>query len=496
MMDESQDSGYSTQSQSLDDASTSGQSPPPPGPQLSSKIVDSGKPQPPRPGLAAVDGLSEFDKPVDEATIARFSHLCSQVEKPLLSYVRSETRWRKYRPIAIRMMILGQTLEDAKPCIVVLCMEHLSKKVRKFFDNDSIKALCQPNDETLSPFEVYVVGQSPETKQGDEDVAVFAPLPKFELSIVETYCGLPILVEQLSGTRRCTFGGLIKVNRSTYPWIYGLTVGHILFDEDYDSVVGVESSDAGFAGNEDPDLFDSASDSSSCHSTEDSISSQPMVVSAYTLRYWTRLGTILGRNSPSRARSSKAYLDWSLIDLSGVRLDKPNLVQTREMPDGIADGDAGSVSKSLVMPGSPFQCVGKRQPVLVLSGSEGLKRGSLSGLPSRLILGPGKNFVDTLIVDLEDGKRIVDGDSGSWVANVETLEVYGYVVAADAFGGGYVVPLLDAFRDIRHALRAKSVNLATATDLARTSRTFASAPTRSDAGSADSGYYTTGYSGS
>lgn len=43
--------------------------------------------------------------------------------------------------------------------------------------------------------------------------------------------------------------------------------------------------------------------------------------------------------------------------------------------------------------------------------------------------------------------------------------MYGYVVAADAFGGGYVIPLEEAFRNIKATLGCQSV------DLAATSRT-------------------------
>ena len=43
---------------------------------------------------------------------------------------------------------------------------------------------------------------------------------------------------------------------------------------------------------------------------------------------------------------------------------------------------------------------------------------------------------------------ISEGDSGSWVIDSETLEVYGHVVAVDALGGCYVIPLLDVFADV------------------------------------------------
>lgn len=38
--------------------------------------------------------------------------------------------------------------------------------------------------------------------------------------------------------------------------------------------------------------------------------------------------------------------------------------------------------------------------------------------------------------------------------------VYGYLVAADAFDGGYVIPLDEAFRSIKTALKCQSIDLA------------------------------------
>ncbi|KAI8716659.1 Zn(2)-C6 fungal-type domain-containing protein [Fusarium sp. LHS14.1] len=76
--------------------------------------------------------------------------------------------------------------------------------------------------------------------------------------------------------------------------------------------------------------------------------------------------------------------------------------------------------------------------------------------------------MDTLILSLDHDQEIQDGDSGSWVVNEGTLEVYGDVVAADSFGGGHVIPLLDAFRSIVTSLGLRSVGLATTVDMATT----------------------------
>jgi hypothetical protein len=51
------------------------------------------------------------------------------------------------------------------------------------------------------------------------------------------------------------------------------------------------------------------------------------------------------------------------------------------------------------------------------------------------------------------------GDCGSWVVDPSTRSVYGHVVASDAFGDAYVIPMFAIFQDIRHHLRAKYVGL-------------------------------------
>lgn len=60
---------------------------------------------------------------------------------------------------------------------------------------------------------------------------------------------------------------------------------------------------------------------------------------------------------------------------------------------------------------------------------------------------------------------IIHGDSGAWVVNDSSLEVHGHIVAGDAFGEVYVVPLWDTFDDIKREMNAMSVSLATSVDV-------------------------------
>ena len=69
------------------------------------------------------------------------------------------------------------------------------------------------------------------------------------------------------------------------------------------------------------------------------------------------------------------------------------------------------------------------------------------------------------VYELTQNKGICDGDSGSWVIDSSTFELYGHLVATDMFGGGYVIPMSDVFNDIKRNLDARSVELPDTVDV-------------------------------
>lgn len=62
--------------------------------------------------------------------------------------------------------------------------------------------------------------------------------------------------------------------------------------------------------------------------------------------------------------------------------------------------------------------------------------------------------------------EICQGDSGSWVIDRRTLEVYGHVIASDKFGDAYVIPIHDTLSDVKVQLGAASVDLLSSADVA------------------------------
>ena len=65
---------------------------------------------------------------------------------------------------------------------------------------------------------------------------------------------------------------------------------------------------------------------------------------------------------------------------------------------------------------------------------------------------------------------IVDGDSGSWVVDPISHEVFGHAVASDILGDVYVVPIRDTFDNIKQSLGVSEVTLPTEDDIRHAER--------------------------
>ncbi|KAM4066117.1 hypothetical protein HRG_000266 [Hirsutella rhossiliensis] len=353
-----------------------------------------------RPLLAPLAHLAEFDKAVDDATLSRFQDVHRQIEHPLLNYVRRKRPREKYRPMAVRLMVLGSSEETAKPCIVILCSGQQAKVVRKFFYKDSVGALCRPADEGLPLFEVFVIGRPLEMKWAGDDINVLLPIIQGESHVSFSTLSYSLGEDEIGQAEKLQ----LSSTDTDGPW------------------------------------------------TSPELSKVGSIAQ----------GTLLPGRSIAANSESKGYYDWALIDMLSYR---PNRVQPRQSSSPKACDDGILRSRDLVM-AVPSGSAHKRQSVLVLTASEGPKRGSLSALSSKVLLSPGRVSVNALVVNLDNSKQIVDGDSGSWVVNEKTLEVYGYIVASDPFGGGHIIPMAEALEDIKVTIGLGSVTLASSFDVA------------------------------
>ncbi|KAK8084872.1 hypothetical protein PG997_006143 [Apiospora hydei] len=439
------------------------------------RLAQNMKPKP--PAEKDIQALKSFDVALDQKILDRFTLVHDCIEGPLLKHISKSGA--KKCSMSIRLMVLGSSQEVAKPYIVVLASQDQCKRVQNF--------------------EFLAYGRPPEKKGDEAEIEVLAPLGDNDPSILPfTYCGTPITVRHQSGYEaRATLGGILRVDYENGEFqLYGLTAGHVIEGsggenssssidhEDGSSGEPWSDSDSGSDSDTETDcssnLFMNADILATSKPVEQLPCQEPCTDPWYSPWSW-RLGTI---KTPSAKTSNESKnqlidgpnrnLDWALIELDSYA---PNL-----LPSMSKTGDVLSLELKPPSFCTDHDKKGHGVRALMISGSEGPKAGFISALPSRLLLSPGTGFVDAMIINLDEcqglfgpdsslfskiytdaHKDVVDGDSGSWVVDEYSLEVYGHIVAADAFGGGYLIPIQDTMSDIQRNLKVASVSLPSTT---------------------------------
>ncbi|KAH7141926.1 hypothetical protein EDB81DRAFT_884982 [Dactylonectria macrodidyma] len=87
--------------------------------------------------------------------------------------------------------------------------------------------------------------------------------------------------------------------------------------------------------------------------------------------------------------------------------------------------------------------------------------GALSSNQSVLLISPSSDFVETINFLPRHSSDLLAGDSGSWVVNEKTAEVYGHIIAVDALGEVHVMPIQSILRNIQRHFGALEVGIST-----------------------------------
>ncbi|CAO2649557.1 Nn.00g069420.m01.CDS01 [Neocucurbitaria sp. VM-36] len=415
--------------------------------------------------LDTIKGLNRYEKHVTKSLIEHFEDIVGRLKGPLLTELRKSRK--QFRPIAIRLLVLGKDETSAKPWIVVFCPECVCAIVRKYFRTDLAKQLCQPSEPGLVDLEVAVEGHPPRLKATEEPPSVTVALGRSDGSNGR-WRTTHIKVDGSNETRYATMGGyIVVVGQDGAPSIYGLTAGHALIQDSIDNKCQSEQSE---------ENLHSPNNVLSSMAIEEEVGTQHMqeeagfsVDNAYTrisdpeeVIIW--LGS--GRVAPA-SFSTKAYnRDWALIEgiehfdgqSSGKVIERYFLDTRTEV--------AHPIDMVEVICQPPFN-------------------GSLSHLPSFTLLPFGYDFVRTWTISIADGERLPAGTSGSWVIT-ESVEsrttirhssqipyfqppdsykfkrnmlAFGQVIADDTLGDVYVVPLADILADIQEVLAARKARL-------------------------------------
>ncbi|KAK4079068.1 hypothetical protein Trihar35433_173 [Trichoderma harzianum] len=429
-----------------------------------------------------------FKREAVPTTIARFNEIVPEIERLLVQYIRTANKLfsssTSYRPMSIRYLVLGKSEADAKDCLVVFCPPSQCKRVKRFFDKHrAVKSLCEPPDLSAPSFRPVVKDLAPQlTVLQNNDEAQESTDSEFSretpnLTSVEvhcsstppsdkTLCGTPIrFINDAGEARNGTLGGIIKLVQSDGFELYGLTAGHGVLDwedsllpasawdsmdddddsidEDMRELLELESSDGSISIPE-PEAADSSPSQPEPKLEEMKLSE------TWAFEHSQKLGNILPRPK-HQSKGSGQYLDWALIEIDASN-HQPNYYPS-----------LNSQYLELTAAEKRLTPAALGQPAIMIGGSQGCILGKISSLPARIMLGHGQLFVDTYTLSLQD-HTVCIGDSGSWVIDPLTYEVFGHVVATDMLGDVYVIPLQSIFDDIRTWHDAQSVNLPTPLD--------------------------------
>jgi len=345
--------------------------------------------------LTTSSDLKVFKKDVDDATWTRYKDVSERIQGPLLAFIKKSPR--VYRQMALRLVVLGRTEEDARPRIVILCHPNVQKKVKKFFNQQDIRNIYQPEDGILQSLEVEIIAHPLEPKTTADGLVVHFDADARDVS--RTLCGTLIKIDAGSNFRITTLGGLVKANKANGSYaLYGMIAGHAV--EDLTALESVDK-DETFSGDESTDESSDEDDDTRRRQLgappawplgNTSLNPSAIKPTKRLPKSWTALG----RTLPLASTMTAQYLDWALLTIDNVRNYERNCIRN------FAGTERGIRSGDLVMPFTLHHTPDSRS-VVMMSGVQGLKKGVLSLRPSHVLLGPGTEFVSTYLVTLNDG---------------------------------------------------------------------------------------------
>lgn len=350
--------------------------------------------------LQELDNLLRFRSDIDAETENRYKDIEKVLEQPLYIFLRRKERNYSHQPISIRPMILGESYADAKPYIIVSCSKRYSERVKKFFKINWVKDLCEPDDEGLPRFKVYVVPRP--TKLA---AALVNALSQGISGTTKTNCGTLIEFNNDWGKSRATLGGLIKVIQPNGDYtLCGLTSGHSLMEDREDLVsVDDESDDRlldDFEFLESPLLAGQYNETDSKEVLPSLDRELPAIDSkdVHTSMSGEQIGVAFMKMAVGYDERPCNY-DWAIVQALSPSRYRPNLLRTPDSEEEVS----ASREVDLKLRDKPFET---KEIVIVMAGASDCLRGLISPITTSLLLAPGTTAVKAYAVQFPDGSSM------------------------------------------------------------------------------------------
>lgn len=403
--------------------------------------------------LPGREELQIFKTEIDQVFNLRFQEIAPQMQHQLLNslqkgtsfFQKSTSKSKRQLTMSMRLRMVGKTIEAAKPSIVIFLPGEGASRLESVLEQTMLRQLYSPDDGITPSFEVVVASQAPR-KRLNQDVHVIWDTNWTGEREQPTFCGIQICLQTPQGiSAMTTLGGVVKVTYRTGDFkLVGMTAGHVL-----------------------EELLDPDADSESTCPADNQAEEVTSPRTVGTVLHPRLDGSLLSGDLDELIPAC----DWALFEIDPVLKIRPNLLHQVGAATGHPRKPVHSgIMTSRTMTAAPPASFPTIEPieVAVLSGSShfrGTMLGVLSHMPGGIMLSPDKGFVDAYLLCLDEGQELQDGDSGSWVVNPISKEVYGHVVATDMTGDAYVIPLHRSFEEMREVLGVESVDLPRTADL-------------------------------
>ncbi|KAK3295350.1 uncharacterized protein B0H64DRAFT_395077 [Chaetomium fimeti] len=431
--------------------------------------------------LPGKEELQIFRTEVDGVYNARFREIAPEIQRQLVKSTQqglplfqssSRARSRRQMTMSLRLMTVGRTVETARPSIVVFLPGEGASRVETLLEQPFLRSLYRPDDGITPSFDVVVVGQPPR-KRLRRDIRVTWDTSLSKQRDLPTYCGARICLKTPLGTSAmATLGGVVKLTYGPRDFkLVGMTAGHVLEELFY--LEEAECPDGPV--------------------TEDTQAR----LDPFNFNHHQTVGKMLSPYPPTDAADDDMpsettdirtpSCDWALFDIDPTLRIRPNLLRRsgstavhHHHPGRWAAGPNSGMVNGRTMTTAPAASFPSAEPIEVAllggstphsqcgsGGSGGTMLGVLSHVPGGIMLDASHGFVDAYLLELDEGQApLRDGDSGAWVVNPVSMEVYGHVVATDATGDAYVLPLHRSFEEMRAVLPGvEAVDLPRTADL-------------------------------
>jgi len=324
---------------------------------------------PPTATQRTFEGLTIFNP--NQPQVERYNAILDYIVQPLNESLQKRGKLlASLKPktkgvTAIRLVVMGQCQENAKPYMVVFCTPELHGKVEETMAKPTYQEILRVDGQPNLSFSYKVISRGARLRYSLEQFRV--DIPAVHDHCDRTDCGVPIRlykVDDIPGRyRRATLGGVLRVTTNGLVKFHGMTAGHSIDD------------------------WDDAKDGA-----EDGLAIEPRSWTSpwefVRAKKYTDVST--GHSQFGRDQRDQ-YFDWALFPMDDWQ---PNF--TEEM-----NGSYSIISDVYTtLPSRTIALLADR-PVIIMTS-----RGSIEGYVqpglTKIAIDPGKEVVDAYLISLHD----------------------------------------------------------------------------------------------